>query len=252
MPVSIRMNPSYESLCAFVTALPDRFETDGTYVYGGTRNLIKSFRAPDGTLLNVKRYHRPALLNRLVYSSGIRRPKGERAFEYPQLLLPKGIGTPEPVAYIEERRCGLIGLSYFVSIHSTYSHTLYEMGDAPATDYEPMADALAAFTAHMHEQQVLHRDFSPGNILWEKDDAGYHFQIVDINRMRFGTVGMKPGCRNFARLWGPKRFISLLVRAYAEKRGFNPSEAEVIALAARKSFWTGYMKKREVEFKLEL
>ena len=44
------------------------------------------------------------------------------------------------------------------------------------------------YTAVMHEREVLHLDYSPGNILWDKDDEGYHFTVVDINRMRFGKV----------------------------------------------------------------
>jgi len=72
----------------------------------------------DGTLVNAKRYCLPHLLNRLVYSTGLRKPKGLRAFTYPTRLLERGIETPEPIAYIEQRRCGLLGLSYFVSVQS--------------------------------------------------------------------------------------------------------------------------------------
>ncbi len=227
-------------------------ENSGTYIYGGRRNLIKSFTAPDGTELNVKRFHQPAILNNIIYSTGLRQPKGQRAFFYPERLLSKGIETPKAVAYIEERsNFGLLGQSYFISLQCPYRHLLYEMGDATPENYEPMAIALARFAAHMHNQQVLHRDFSPGNILWEFQQS-YQFSIVDINRMRFGEVSMEDGSKSFARLWGPKRFIQLLVEEYARQRNFNPQACVDITMKARTSFWTRYSKRHEVKFKLEL
>ena len=63
---------------------------------------------------------------------------------------------------------------------------------------------------------------------------------------------MADGVRSFARLWGPKRFIQLLVEEYARQRGFDPAACLDIAMKARAAFWRCYQKKREMEFKLEL
>lgn len=249
---NIRVNPKYEHLREFISLLPERMDEEGTYIYGGRRNLIKLFVAPDGTRLNVKRYKIPAFPSNIVYSTGIRKPKGERAYTYPALLLEKGIETPEAVAYIEDRTAGLLRQSWFISIQCPYSHLLYEMGHAKEEEYAPLAMALAAYAAHMHNQQVLHLDFSPGNVLWEKTDGKYLFSIVDINRMRFGEVSMEAGCRSFARLWGPKHFLQLLVREYARLRHFDAGAAEQCLMEERKRFWAHYQKKREMEFELEL
>ena len=253
MTRTIDINPKYEHLRAFISQLPAQMEAGGTYIYGGRRNLIKMFVTPNGTRLNVKRYKKPSFPVNIIYSTGMRKPKGRRAFAYPSILLEKGIETPEAVAYIEDRRMGLLQHTWFISLQCPYSHRLYEMGDAAEQDYAPMAKALAAYAARMHEQDVLHLDFSPGNILWEKTPEGnYHFSIVDINRMRFGAVSMKNGCHSFARLWGPKHFIELLVEEYARLRGFDIAAATALTMKARKRFWTRYQKKREMEFKLEL
>ncbi|MBR5686757.1 MAG: aminoglycoside phosphotransferase [Prevotella sp.] len=249
---NIRVNPKYEHLREFIYLLPEKMDNEGTYIYGGRRNLIKLFVAPDGTRLNVKRYKKPVFPSNIVYSTGIRKPKGIRAYTYPALLLEKGIETPEAVAYIEDRKGGLLRHSWFISIQCPYTHLLYEMGHAAEEEYAPLAMALAAYTAHMHDQQVLHLDFSPGNVLWEKTDGQYHFSIVDINRMRFGEVPMEDGSRSFARLWGPKHFLQLLVREYARLRAFNPDDAEQCLMDERKRFWAHYQKKREMEFELEL
>ena len=261
MTTTIDIHPRYEHLRAFIGQIPATMESKGTYIYGGRRNLICSMTAPDGTLLNVKRFCQPKALNRLVYSTGIRQPKGRRAYTYPQRLLDKGIATPDAVAYIEERNAlQLIGQSYFISIQCPYKHLLYEMGDAIPELYEPMAIALAAFAAHMHQQEVLHLDFSPGNILWDyksgqhtqPSESSFDFSVVDINRMHFGPVSMQKGCRSFARLWGPKRFVQLLVEEYARRRGFDETACVDITMKTRRRFWRHYQKKRDLEFNLEL
>ena len=245
------LNPKYEHLRGWLERLPEEFERLGEVIYD-KRNQLRVIEAPDGNLVNVKRYCKTHVLNRVVYSLGIRKPKGLRAFLYPARLLERGIDTPEPIAYIEERRCGLLGLSYFISVQSPLGHTLYEVGDAREGTYEELAEALGLYTASMHDREVLHLDYSPGNILWDKDDEGYHFAIVDINRMRFGKVDIKDGCANLRRLWGPKRFIELTAHSYASARGFDEDEAVRLTMLARTAFWTRYQQRHPVEFPLEL
>lgn len=248
----ILFNEKYNGIRTYIETIPQIMDTEGTYIYGGRRNLIKMFTAPDGTQLNVKRFKKPSLLNNIIYSTGLRKPKGLRAFTYPQILISKGIETPEAVAYIEDRCFGLLRHSYLVSLQCPYKHLLYEVGDAKEGTYEHLAEAIAALAAKMHNANLMHLDFSPGNILWEKEGEEYRFSIVDINRMYFGPVTMEQGCRNFIRLWGPKKFISIIAREYARLRGFSPDECEAVTMLHRKRFWKRYMKKREIEFKLEL
>ena len=245
------INKKYQHLEKWLERLPEDFERLGKVIYD-KRNQLRVITAPDGTLVNVKRYCVTHAVNRVVYSLGIRKPKGLRAFLYPTRLLERGIDTPEPIAYIEQRRCGLLGLSYFISVQSPLHHMLYEFGDASEGTYEEMADALGRFTAMMHDREVLHLDYSPGNILWDKDDEGYHFTVVDINRMRFGKVNMEDGCAALCRLWGPKRFIELIARSYAKARGFDEDEAVRLTMQARTAFWTRYQRRHPVEFPLEL
>lgn len=253
METKVRINPRYSQFADYISRLPQIFTTEGDTVHEG-RNMIKLF-SPDGgtTLFNVKRYHIPALPNRLIYSLALRKPKGVRAFTYPQMLIDRGFETPEAVAYIEERTCGLLGYSYFVSIQCPYERRFYEIGNAPDGTYERLAEQFASFTAALHDSGVLHLDYSPGNILFtELPDGTYRFSLVDINRMRFGKVTMKQGLDNLKRLWGPKRFFTMLVERYAECRGFAMDEALDYALKRRAAFWNRYMRKHEIEFRMEL
>lgn len=117
--MKIKINPKYEEMRSFIERIPDVFEKEGRVIYTG-RNLIKVMEAPDGTVINVKRYHVPKGPNSLIYSLGIRKPKGERAFEYPMILEKKGIGTPTPIALIEERNAiGLLGYTYLITCSVT-------------------------------------------------------------------------------------------------------------------------------------
>ena len=250
--IKIKINPKYEHLRSFIENIPAVFEHEGLVIYN-KRNLIKILAAPDGTQINVKRYHIPHGPNRLVYSWGIRTPKGERAFAYPMILKDKGIGTPEPIALIEERNLfNILGYSYLITIQCDYGHTLYEVGDAQLGEYEQLAKALAHFAANIHERHILHKDFTPGNILWKQDDEGYQFMLVDINRMKFGKISIQEGLFNLRKFWGPKDFTRILVTEYAMLRNTDPKKAVEYVMKERAKFWTKYGKKHEIPFKLEL
>lgn len=252
MKTRIQVNPRYASLTHYLQTLPQIFDSEGREIYRD-RNVVKVLTAPDGTLLNVKRFCIPQGPNRLVYSLGIRQPKGLRAFRYPTRLLERGICTPEPVAYLEQRSGILLCKSYFVSLQCPYEHTLKDVANAAPEVYEPLARALGRFTADLHNRQVLHCDYSPGNVLYTVDPQGnYRFALVDINRMHFGPVSPDRGCANFARLWGPKRFFLLLVRAYAEARSLDADRCEAYALKVRRRFWLHFSKRHKVLFALEL
>lgn len=123
------------------------------------------------------------------------------------MLLEKGFETPVPIAYVEERKFGLIAHSYFISKQSPYRRNFYEFGNADVNYCRDVIISFARYTANLHQAGILHRDYSPGNILFDYIDGEYHFTLVDINRMTFGKISVEMGCANFARLWGQKAFL---------------------------------------------
>ena len=247
--MKILLNPAFESLRTFVEKVPDIFESEGNTIYKG-RNEIKVFKV--GNIeVNVKRYKIPMMFNRIVYTY-FRNSKGKRAFYYPQQLLEKGFETPEPIAYIEMKKQGLIHFSYFISVQCSYTHSFYEFGNATPEQYEEAAKAFAHYTAKLHDAQIYHKDYSPGNILFDKVDGEYHFSLVDINRMSFGEVSKENGCANFARLWGETAFFELLASEYAKARGFDREECIRLVLEARSRFWNKFKRKHEVKFNLDI
>lgn len=253
MKTTIRINPKYEGLREWIQTLPERFENEGQEIYN-LRNIIKVMDAPGGLTLNVKRYHKPRFPNSIVYSLGMRKAKGQRAFDYPKQLLAVDIDTPEPIAYIEQRSGGIIGHSFFVSIQCQYGHTMYEVANGKTSDYAPLMEALGQFSARIHDARILHLDFTPGNILWKQDANGnFHFCLVDINRMRFGKeVGILEGCDNIKKMWGSVELIKIMVRSYAVSRGFDVQTCIDVVLRQRRNFWRHYKKKDKLPFKIEM
>lgn len=235
--VKITLNPAYQRLRGFVEELPQRFEREGETIYH-KRNHIKVFTLPDGTRLNVKRYCTPIPINRFIYST-IRHPKAQRAYENALILARKGIPTPEPIAYTLRFEHGLLGESYLITKQSDLAHTFYEFGHGGIVGRETVLADFVHFTSELHKKGVYHKDYSPGNILFDTRDGATVFALVDINRVAYRKIGVKKGCRNFARLWGNTDFFEFIAKHYAAERHANADFCRKEVFAARQKFWAG-------------
>ena len=238
--MKIVINPTYEGWREWIAQLPENFAQQGKVIYDA-RNQIRLMQAPDGTPVCVKRFHKPAFLNRIAYTC-LRAPKAKRAYENAFALLAKGIQTPEPIAYI---LCGegLLKESYLVTLQSNLKRNFYEFRHHLLEGYEPIVEAFARFTADMHQKGILHKDYSPGNILFDVSANGHiDFEVVDINRMSFNhPVPLEQACHNFRKLWGREDFFDLLARTYARERGLN----EGLCVKRTKHYWHRFWRFRK-------
>ena len=89
---------------------------------------------------------------------------------------------------------------------------MYKVGQRPVEGNEDIFRALGTYMAELHEAEVYHADFSPGNVLYDRTEEGVRFSLIDINRMYFGPVSLKRGCANFSRLWGREAAFHLICR----------------------------------------
>ncbi len=245
--MEIILNPKYENLRPFLTHIDEHFAT-GREIHRG-RNVLRVVDGPDFPL-NVKRYRIPTLPGRIVHTF-LRPTKGRRAYYNPLKLRERGIESPEPVAYLAHKRYGLISTTYFVSRQCPYRRTFYEFANADADVNADIIRAFARFMARAHIEGILHRDLSPGNILFDRVGDTWHFSLVDTNRMHFGPVGVLQGCANFARLWGPKRFFEILAQEYAAARKADPVLCRAAILTARERYWRRYIRHHHVDYDLE-
>lgn len=221
--------------------LVSQFSTRGVYLYN-QRNQIKEFKLDDWTVV-IKSYKKPHLLNAFIYHY-LRASKCRRSFYFAQRLNSLDIPTPEPIAFIENSCNGLLCESYFIYKKCPYSQNLYHLrGESLDKSNRELLRALALFSADMHEKGVFHKDFSPGNILYQYNESGYQFSLIDINRMAFGAVSMKRACIGFRRLWGGDEMISYFAEQYANIRGFDPKECARMALLYNRRFMDKLEKK---------
>lgn len=233
--MQIKLAPKYEYLREWIETIPATFEHVGTIIYDA-RNQIRVVEHK-GLTINIKRFHRPALPNRIIYSS-FRTPKAVRSYQNAERLLAMEINTPEPIAYI---LCNhrLLADSYLLTIQSPLSRNFYEFRYHSAKGYESVIQQFAYFTADLHRKGVLHKDYSPGNILFDVDSDGKaQFSLVDINRMAFHrNMDMPAACKNFCRLWGHRDFIDLLSVEYAQARGWDATQVHSLTTYYWEHFW---------------
>ncbi|MCQ2348518.1 MAG: lipopolysaccharide kinase InaA family protein [Paludibacteraceae bacterium] len=199
------------------------------------RNQVRIIPGPDGKEYVIKRYHQPPWFNRIVYTF-IRQPKAVRAYNNALLLTKNGIETPLPIAYILEKN-GLLKESYLITERCTYPNLLYVWGDEVTEGREDAMRAFGRFTGKMHNIGALHLDYSPGNILYRRNGDDTVFSIVDINRMRWGQISVKQGCRNLARLWGDKPMYRFIAQGYAQERHSQEDQCLQWMWEAHQRFW---------------
>ncbi len=237
-PTTLRLYPGHEGLASFMRSLPDAFARgEGTLIHDG-RNQLRIL-ACEGVEYVVKSYKVPILLNRLVY--GLLRPsKAERALLNAQRLMRIGIGLPQPVGYINIRHGLLFTHSYMVTVRSRCPYR-YDMLLSRQFDcLEQVCREVGRCTALMHEHGMYNMDYSRGNILFDlsprpteqggrmvsdmRAGVRVHLEMVDLNRIRFGRVDMRKGCRNFDRLPATADMHRWMAEEYARVRGFDPEE----------------------------
>lgn len=212
MRIQVVTHPEYRQLHDELTLLPQHFEEEGTIVYQG-RNLIKALRI-GGTLRNVKSFKIPHWLNRFVYAY-FRPSKAKRSFTYANLLLAKGIGTPCPIAYLVERSFWGIRRSYYVSEQVAFDYEFRDLRVQNPSDLEAILRAFTRFTWQFHQAGIYFIDHSPGNTLIQREEEGYRFYLVDLNRMKFKHITPYKGLKNFYRLNATDEMIAVIADEYA-------------------------------------
>ena len=154
--------------------------------------------------------------------------------------------APEPIGYIEFYKSGLVGESFFVSERFESDWTIREvLLDKSFDDRDEIFREFARFTFKLHEKDIYHEDYSPGNILIKKLDDRYIFKVVDVNRMSFARLSLKKRLKNFNKLWASDEDIAIMIDEYAKLINVDSSEAIKVAQRYnKKNKYIKNMKKR--------
>lgn len=110
--IDYQINPKYKSLEKAILDIPRRFDQEGEVIDDG-RNVIKILDV-EGERFNVKSFKKPNIINQFAYAY-VRKGKAQRSFEYANILLERGVGTPEPIAYIVYRNVFGVTRSFYIS-----------------------------------------------------------------------------------------------------------------------------------------
>jgi len=135
-----------------------------------------------------------------------------------------GIATPEPIASIEYRERGCLKESYYICRYWTPDCDLRSLlygGDRVGFDLESLLAQLARFTLLQHDNGILHLDYNPGNILTRRNGTGFEFALVDLNRVRFGSLGTSGRIFGLVRLTTIVDYLMIIGRRYAEYSGVD-------------------------------
>ncbi len=201
------------------------FAEHGELVYK-KRNEIKNITY-ENINWNVKSFAVPNLINKVIYTF-FRDSKAKRSYRYSQKIKKY---VPEPLGYVEYYRFGLLHESYFVSKKFPYDLTIREiLSEYDPTEKEKILKTFAKFTFELHEAGICHLDYSPGNILIKKEEEGYVFKIVDINRMQFGEMDIEQRAKNFARIWLNDEDLRMIIKAYTVLASYDYDKMVKLAL----------------------
>jgi len=223
MPVTIL--PDFSSYQSDLSGFIKNFDTSGTLFGDGKRNTIKLFEL-NGRLINIKSFKIPNLVNQIAYKF-FRKSKARRSYEYANILLQNGIGTPQPIAFSES--FSLIGLqhSYYISEHLEAELTFRELVEIPDfPDHDNILRQFVRFCFELHEKGIEFLDHSPGNTLIKKVSEGkYAFFLVDLNRMEFHDLDFDQRMKNLSRLTPKREMVAVMANEYAKLS--DRSEAEI-------------------------
>lgn len=251
--MNFKVNPIFENNTDSILNCIKAFNDNGILFGNGDRNKIKLFELKEKTI-NIKSFKIPNIINKIAYKY-FRKSKARRSFEYATILLEKGIGTPEPIAFLENFNSLGLKDSYYVSEHLATELTFRELVEVPDyPNHDIILRQFSKFCFDLHQKGVEFLDHSPGNTLIKKvEENKYAFFLVDLNRMNFHQdMNFEQRMKNLCRLTPKKEMVATMSNEYA-KFYREKNEAEIFEKMwhATEKFQESFAKKKRLKKKLK-
>jgi len=212
------LNPKFSHLKSMIENIESIFEQSNHVLYD-QRNVIRVVDYENEKFV-VKAFRVPNAINRFAYRY-LRPSKAKRSYQFALKIGAKL--SPEPIAFIEQHKKGLLSKSYFISRFFDYDHTIHEvLINKDLEDRNKILKDFADFTYKLHQLEILHHDYSHGNILIknlknESSESNYEMKVIDINRMELKPLGLKTRLENFARIKADDNDMNIIIGQYAKK-----------------------------------
>ena len=188
----------------------ERYFSQSGVVLQDDRNTIKEVEF-NSKVFVVKSYKVPGIINSFIYTY-LRKSKVWRAYEY-GLKISKF--TPKVIARIEYFQ-PLLGKSYLICEKFDADFNMQAPLFKQHPDKNIILKKFAKFVFELHQNNIIHHDLSPGNVLIKNSEQGYQFQIIDINRMVFKVLNSKERAKNFSKLWADNEDLLTILTTYAK------------------------------------
>ena len=142
--------------------------------------------------------------------------KASKAWEGASALYIRGLNTPAPVAFLEERAGRYVKQSFFISeMIDDVEEIRFLFPFLEPDKLKELLSALADFLSQVQSEGLLHRDLSDGNILVRRNNEGFEFYLIDTNRIRVKKrVKIMPQVKSLVRLGIPRDFQKYFLEQY--------------------------------------
>lgn len=244
MNIKIFINPEYSYLNDYILRIPEVFEKTGDSLHSG-RNIVKEVTVKD-TRLVIKYFKQITWVNRIIFAT-LRKSKAVRTYENSIKLLQKGINTPDPVAYIDCYKGGLLYKSYYVSLFTDYQ-PLSDLFLLPLNESEKALRSFARFSYRLHKLEIYHDDYSLRNVLYKVNGQDYNFSLIDNNRMRFcNNTSYRKKLKNLERINLPAEKMGIVGSEYAREAQLD----DIKTLDIMTSYRLKFLSKAEAKKRLK-
>jgi len=181
--------------------------------------------------------------------NGIRGSAAKRGWVAGHGLRYRGLGAPEPQAFLETRRMGLCVSSLLIMEDLAPAVSGYALSSQDVASAEVLR-ALAKLVLRLHERSVDHADLKAGNIFFRIEPSGVRTFLIDLEDVRFRKqLSESKRVLALAQLNAslgkdyPSRERCDWFRRYAWRHPFRDDSAalrEIVRISlAREHFWKG-------------
>ncbi len=186
------------------------------------RTVCIPWRDAEGRIVPVvvKAFRRPSRARSLRYRR--QGSKARRAWEIARFLVERGIGTPEPLGFLERWDDDQLTESYFltefqagaVDVRSEVQRLLD--GTREVERLKTLVRIVAREVRSLHAIGVQHKDLGFQNILVRREADGWsNPQFIDLNRAKIRAVfSARQRARDVKSLWLPKRLRPVFFAEY--------------------------------------
>ena len=252
MSTKYKISPKYYSLKKSILDSKKNFQSLGRMIKSG-RNELKIVEI-NGEKFLIKSFQIPTSIKSYTYGN-IFSSKAKRSFENANLLLLKGIHSPEPVAYIEYYKGLQFQESYYISKYFPHDYDLsvifkkYNDVNYSFHDWENLLNSFIRFTVDLHNKKIVHLDYNRRNVLILKQDSEYIFSLVDLNRMRFKTPSLISRMRSLQKITSNPQLIKMIARQYSNSSIYNYDKCLYLLqlfVLEHKKYWDTKIKLRSL------